>query len=563
MKRHTLYTFPALALLLAATACTQDDAGTLPDGTQPLMLTAAIEGSADTRATVDNRWNGNETIALQITDGNGTEWYDYMVDDKGNLSGDYYWTKPGSITVQGLYPNIMVESNGWTWGVEEDPESIGATPGDIYLTIGEGDILTMDGSFSLPTAADSDDRWLGTWASGSTKGSIKPHLATTPATGNFATYEALVIPQDVATGTKLLTFTAEKDGTSYGPFYYTLKGDAKWQAGYVYTYDITIFHYGLEVQVSESIDWNATNPGSGGITLKDTYDQATKTYYVYTADGLNDWAEKAKTDLTVSCILMDDIDYNNNGWTAIGDPGNQYAGTFDGGGHTIRNIKIKDNAQNNGLFGNVAGGGIVKNLTVKNASMTTSGTKNYGIIAAWNDGTIENCVVSSCDITGSSGYVGCFSSENRGRISRCRVDDVNVLGDTFGGIVWNNQGRIEASSFQGHINADGGALAEWNLGGTIIACWTNATHQEGKTVAGIVRTLLDGSVTACYYGGDIGTGILEDRTGTGDATKVDGSSGLWNWEFATGSMNNKLGPDFGWHWQTDNGYTPPTLVPNN
>ena len=36
MKRYTLYTFPALALLLAATACTQDDAGTLPDGTQPL-----------------------------------------------------------------------------------------------------------------------------------------------------------------------------------------------------------------------------------------------------------------------------------------------------------------------------------------------------------------------------------------------------------------------------------------------------------------------------------------------------------------------------------------------
>ena len=483
MKRYTLYTFSALALLLAATACTQDDAGTLPDGTQHLTLTAAIEGSADTRATVDNRWNGNETIALQVTDGNGMEWYDYTVDDKGNLSGDYYWTNPSSITVQGLYPNIMVKSNDWTWNVEEDqssdeayqsgdllcseskavsfaqtpaltfyhqtakvvvnikqeglPTSIGTTADNISLTIGEGDILTMDGSFSLPTAADSDDRWLGTWASGSTKGSIKPHLATTPATGNFATYEALVIPQDVATGTKLLTFTAEKDGTSYGPFYYTLKGDAKWQAGYVYTYDITIFHYGLDVQVSESIDWNATNPGSGGITLKDTYDQATKTYYVYTADGLNDWAEKAKTDLTVSCILMDDIDYNNNGWTAIGDPGNQYAGTFDGGGHTIRNIKIKDNAQNNGLFGNVAGGGTVKNLTVKNASMTTSSTK-YGIIAAWNDGTIENCVVSSCDITGSSDYVGCISYQNFGRISCCRVDKANVSCQCFMRQFWRH-----------------------------------------------------------------------------------------------------------------------------
>ena len=130
------------------------------------------------------------------------------------------------------------------------PESIGATADDISLTIGEG--LALDGTFTLPTAADGNGRWLGTWTTGSTKGSIKPHLATTPETGNFASYEALVIPQDVTAGTRLLTFTAEKDGKAYGPFYYTLKDNAKWQAGYVYTYDITIFHYGLDVQVSES-----------------------------------------------------------------------------------------------------------------------------------------------------------------------------------------------------------------------------------------------------------------------------------------------------------------------
>ena len=69
-------------------------------------------------------------------------------------------------------------------------------------------------------------------------------------------------------GTRLLTFTAEKGGTSYGPFYYTLQNNAEWKAGYVYTYDITVFHYGLEVvQVSESIDWNDGGTGSGSITL--------------------------------------------------------------------------------------------------------------------------------------------------------------------------------------------------------------------------------------------------------------------------------------------------------
>ena len=112
MKRHTLYTFPALALLLAATACTQDDAGTLPDGTQPLTLTAAIEGSADTRATVDGTWETGETVALQVTDGDGTQWYDYTVDDRGNLSGEYYWTKPSLPEYHGGKQRLDLERGG-------------------------------------------------------------------------------------------------------------------------------------------------------------------------------------------------------------------------------------------------------------------------------------------------------------------------------------------------------------------------------------------------------------------------------------------------------------------
>ena len=74
MKRYTLYTFPALALLLAATACTQDDISTLPDGGQPLTLTATIAGGADTRATVDGDWTVGDEVALWVQDGNGAEW---------------------------------------------------------------------------------------------------------------------------------------------------------------------------------------------------------------------------------------------------------------------------------------------------------------------------------------------------------------------------------------------------------------------------------------------------------------------------------------------------------
>ena len=42
------------------------------------------------------------------------------------------------------------------------------------------------------------------------------------------------------------TFTAEKDDTGYGPFYYMLQKDTEWKAGYKYTYNVTITLYGLQ-----------------------------------------------------------------------------------------------------------------------------------------------------------------------------------------------------------------------------------------------------------------------------------------------------------------------------
>ena len=62
--------------------------------------------------------------------------------------------------------------------------------------------------------------------------------------------------------TKLLTFTAEKDDTGYGPFYYMLQKDTEWKAGYKYTYNVTITLYGLQVSVDTgSMTWG---DGAGG-----------------------------------------------------------------------------------------------------------------------------------------------------------------------------------------------------------------------------------------------------------------------------------------------------------
>lgn len=77
-----------MAALLLFTACTQDEAGTLPDGTQPLKLTAAIGGEVATRTTADGTWEEEDAITLSI-DAN-TYTYQYEGTD-WTSSAPYFW----------------------------------------------------------------------------------------------------------------------------------------------------------------------------------------------------------------------------------------------------------------------------------------------------------------------------------------------------------------------------------------------------------------------------------------------------------------------------------------
>lgn len=210
MKRHFLL-YTTLASVLGLAACTQDESGMLPDGTQPLALTASIEGGTDTRATVDNTWSGGETMALQV---NGGDWYNYTAGASDYFTGNYYWQSKDPITVQGICPATAVEST--TWSVKSDqssdadyqsgdllaseltnvnygstahltfrhqtakvvvnvsreglPDAIDATAQDISLGIGEDENILMDGTFTLPT----DDSGYGTWTPAPQKAASRP-----------------------------------------------------------------------------------------------------------------------------------------------------------------------------------------------------------------------------------------------------------------------------------------------------------------------------------------------------------------------------------------------------
>ena len=113
MKRITLL-YSILVLLLAAIACTQDEAGLLPEASEgiPIVFTAtglnpAATTIAVTRAPVDGDWEGVTTVAVQI----GSEVKAYRVTPSADrltatLSSDdpYYWEGTDLVIVSAWWP---------------------------------------------------------------------------------------------------------------------------------------------------------------------------------------------------------------------------------------------------------------------------------------------------------------------------------------------------------------------------------------------------------------------------------------------------------------------------
>ena len=134
--------------------------------------------------------------------------------------------------------------------------------------------------------------------------------------------------------------------------------------------------------------------------------------YISTAQGLRDFAAEVNAGNSFKgkqVILTADIDLANVPWTPIGQTGaTQFLGEFDGGSHTIKNLKVDSSEQtgeyySSGLFGWVEAHGdsgdtgVIKNLTIDGAEIT--GHHNVAAIAGYLYGTVENCHVKNAKIT--------------------------------------------------------------------------------------------------------------------------------------------------------------------
>ena len=547
MKRTNIHIFAAIALLFALAACTQDEAGFLPEGAEgtSIVFTAtglnpAATATVGTRAPADGNWTGVQSVAV-LMDGT-VKTYNVTPSTAAPTSATltstdpYYWTNHNDITVTAWWPYTAGETTPPAVKVKANQSAQKDFEGSD-LIVADGQTVTYGSPtlrFTHRTArvtivlTDNTEGLASVQLTGLSTEGGNPDIIV-PYDKGSNTYTAIVAPQSVAAGTAFITCTFTNGKT----LVYKMKNATDWQAGGEYTYTVSL----------------AT---ARGYIIEDD-----GSYTVYNADGLMNIAELVnggKTDINIT--LDKNIDLTGKAWTPIGtDYDNSYKGTFDGGGHTITGLTFTTNDEFAGLFGWLNRAGTVKNVVMEGVQITSNqiyGGSIGGVVgSSW--GTIENCSVSG-NVSGTVYVGGVVGVQIGGSITGCSssatvkgtVDVGGVAGQT------NSSATLTACYATGNViieinpkkNIAGGSLVGMNAGISLLACYatgnvTSTGSSTGKVHIGGFLGNNYTTVTACYWKNNHEQGIGYNKENiVPEATKVDGTGVTW--KNAVDAMNTAL-----------------------
>ena len=554
-KRHSIHVLlAAAALLLATAACTKDelaDGDRLPEGQYPVeiaRITLGVEGgeaqpwgASQTRVGEAGDGTGSvfsagDRFAVQI---NGEEGI-YIVQDDGSIKAEspLYWSDTGEHTVTAWYP-----ATGGTLDLGNQSQSL------AYLLYGTGSgnyqtqvTLTFTHQLAKVRVTPSDD------ALGKVQ-SLQLYTYTQ------CTYEKGNAGQG-----------SQEGWIEMKKCEYTENGATItcWEANVVPGYEIKK----LRANGIEERDLSvAFTPEAGkfyNITLN--YDKGYnlsadgRTYEVYNANGLLEWNEAARNDLSINCTLIADIDLTGKEWTPIGTESQPYTGTFDGNNYTITGLTVNQTRNYVGLIGCIGSDGTVKNVKLENVNITGDGYF-VGGVAGTNYGTIENCSVDGT-LTNNRHYLGGVVGDNYGSIIGCSSSGtITGTSPDVGGIGGQSVGgTIMACYSVANIkgwSSSGGVLGQTNRETVVIACYHakgNVTGEQSRMIGGVIGWNY-GKVTACYWENNQGQGIGDNQGSTTiETTKVtDG-----NWTNAVTQMNTAL-QNAGSEWRYELTGALPTL----
>ena len=553
--------FALAALALSLAACTQDEAGFLPEGAEgtPIVFTAtglnpAATAIAATRAPADGNWTGVQSVAV-LMDGT-VKAYNVKPSTADPTSATltstdpYYWTNHNDITVTAWWP--------YTEG-ETTPPAVKVKANQSAQKDFEGsDLIVADGqkvTYGSPTLrfthrtarvtivlTDYTEGLASVRLTGLSTEGDNPDIIV-PYSKGSNTYTALVAPQSVAAGTTFITCTFTNGKT----FVYKMKNATDWQAGGEYTYTVSL-------AAAKDLGYTIESNGS---------------YTVTSADGLMNIAKLVnggKTDINIT--LTADIDLTGKDWTPIGTSfSNKYTGTFDGGGHTIKGLTVTTNDQFVGLFGSIGYAGTVKNVMMEDVQITSNRSSGFaGGVAGYSDGTIENCSVSG-SVSGTVYVGGVVGAQWNGSITGCS-SSATVKGTVYvGGVAGQTNGgaTLTACYATGNViieiapkkNISGGGLVGMNGGKGVRACYAtgNVTSTGSSTGNVHIFGLLGDNyttVTACYWKNNQERGY---KTAP-ESTKVDGT--YVTWQNAVDAMNRAL-QNAGSEWRYELNGALPTL----
>jgi hypothetical protein len=232
--------------------------------------------------------------------------------------------------------------------------------------------------------------------------------------------------------------------------------------------------------------------------------------------------------------------------------GMAFTGDFDGNGHTVRNLTIRNDADRLdkgdylGLFGKLGRQAIVKDLGIEAARVGERNGECYGVLAGWNEGRIVRCHVEGRVSGGAS--IGGLVGRNQGEIFDCHATSdfvggyseigglvggnyagaqvvkchatcrVFLIRSMAGGLIGSNWGCIINSYATGevieeHSTNDAGGLVGMNLSpGVITNCYATGNvltwdqKVSAHSLGGLVGNMLGGSVNNCYATGSVNGG---------------------------------------------------------
>ena len=551
--------FALAALVLSLAACTQDEAGFLPEGAEgtPIVFTAtglnpAATAIAGTRAPADGNWTGVQSVAV-LMDGM-VKTYNVTPSTADPTSATltstdpYYWTNHNNITVTAWWPYTAGETTPPAVKVKAN-QSAQKDFETSDLIVADGQTVTYGSPtlrFTHRTArvtivlTDYTEGLASVQLTGLSTEGGNPDIIV-PYNKGSNTYIALVAPQSVAAGTTFITCTFTNGKT----FVYKMKNATDWQAGGEYTYTVSL-------AAAKDLGYTIESNGS---------------YTVTSADGLMNVAELVnggKTDINIT--LDKNIDLTGKGWTPIGtNYDNSYTGTFDGGGHTIKGLTVTTNDQFVGLFGYLNRAGTVKNVVMEGIQITSNHMFGCtGGVVGYSWGTIENCSVSG-SVSGTDCVGGVVGSQKAGSIIGCS-SSATVKGTHYvGGVAGEKWGTMIACYATGNVtleigspkNLSGGGVVGLNGGSRVLACYAtgNVTSTGSSTGNVHIGGLFGDSyttVTACYWKNNQERGY---KTAP-ESTKVDGT--YVTWQKAVDAMNTAL-QNAGSKWRYELNGALPTL----